>query len=124
MVPGVVVVSTVTPAADHGTPAPAEVWAAFRATETYPDWNPFVRELEGELAVGETLQITVDPPEGSAMSFTPEVLVMDEGRELRWLGTLGMPSIFDGEHYFVLEPTDDGRTRFVHGEVFHGVLIP
>lgn len=103
---------------------PAEVWAVFAATEAYPDWNPFVRELEGELAAGETLQITIDPPEGSAMGFTPEVLVMDSGRELRWLGTAGVPRIFDGEHYFLLEPTDDGRTRFVQGEVFHGVLIP
>ncbi len=35
-----------------------------------------------------------------------------------------MPGIFDGEHIFTLEPTDDGNVHFVHWEEFSGVLIP
>ena len=33
-----------------------------------------------------------------------------------------MPGLFDGEHYFQLEPLADGRTRFVQGEHFSGLL--
>ena len=56
------------------------------------------------------------------MSFKPRVLVAQPGRELRWLGRVLLPRLFDGEHYFLLEP-EAGGTRFVHGEVFRGLLI-
>jgi hypothetical protein len=56
------------------------------------------------------------------MTFKPKVLRADPGRELRWLGRLLIPGLFDGEHYFQMEPSDAG-TRFVHGEIFRGILI-
>ncbi|MFN7003616.1 MAG: SRPBCC domain-containing protein, partial [Roseinatronobacter sp.] len=35
---------------------------------------------------------------------------------------LGLPRLFDGEHYFLLF-AEDGGTRLVHGERFHGLLL-
>ena len=34
-----------------------------------------------------------------------------------------MPGIFDGIHFFRLVDLGDGRTRFVHGEDFSGILV-
>ena len=48
---------------------------------------------------------------GHGMSFKPEVLVGTPGKELRWLGGLGLHGIVDGEHYFVLSTNEDGTTR-------------
>ena len=46
-------------------------------------------------------------------------------RELRWLGRLFVPGIFDGEHFFELAPLEEGRsTRFTQGERFKGILVP
>ena len=57
------------------------------------------------------------------MMFRPRVLLVDENRELRWLGRLLMPGLFDGEHVFRLVPTVTG-TRFIHSERFRGILVP
>jgi hypothetical protein len=38
------------------------------------------------------------------------------------LGRLGLPRLFDGEHYFLLE-AEHGGTRLVQGERFCGVLL-
>jgi hypothetical protein len=36
-----------------------------------------------------------------------------------------LPSIFDGEHFFKIEPLDEGRrTRFIQGDQFTGLLVP
>lgn len=103
--------------------APASaVWAELADTEAYADWNPFVRRISGDLAVGTRLEVTVGADGSTPMDFTPEVLVADENAELRWVGRLGVQGIFDGEHYFILEETDRGTTIFRHGETFTGLL--
>jgi hypothetical protein len=57
------------------------------------------------------------------MRFRPTVLALRPERELRWLGRLFIPGLFDGEHYFLLEPMGEGRTRLTHGEKFSGLLV-
>jgi hypothetical protein len=51
------------------------------------------------------------------------VLAAIPGRELRWLGKLGLHGIVDGEHYFILTPNEDGTTHLDHGERFSGILV-
>jgi hypothetical protein len=58
------------------------------------------------------------------MSFRPTVLVAEPNRELRWLGHLLLPGLFDGEHSFSIEPLGDGRVRFVQRERLKGLLVP
>jgi hypothetical protein len=42
---------------------------------------------------------------------------------LQSLGRVVVPSLFDGEHSFRLEPLDGGRTRFVQSERFTAVPV-
>jgi hypothetical protein len=81
-------------------------------------------EYQGEIKTGAKLQIQLRTPKGMAMKFLPTVLQAEPNRELRWLGRLGLPRIFDGEHSFTIEPINHNRVRFVQQEVFIGVLIP
>jgi hypothetical protein len=105
--------------------APATVWGVLTDSEHLAEWSPFLRSLEGDLRPGARLRVVLQPPGGRAMTFHPEVVVADAERELRWKGRLGLPGLFDGEHWFRLEPLDGGkRTRFEHGERFRGVLVP
>jgi hypothetical protein len=104
---------------------PSSVWAVLADTASYAEWNPFVPSIEGELKPGERIRVSLRPPNGRGITLRPTVLVAEPGRELRWLGRLGLPRIFDGEHEFVLEELGDGsRTRLVQAETFRGVLVP
>ena len=51
------------------------------------------------------------------MTFEPTVLNAEKPRELRWLGTLLIRGLFDGEHVFRIESVDESRVRFVHRAV-------
>ncbi len=102
---------------------PRAVWDVLVDFAAYPDWNPFIRRLQGEARVGARLEVTVQPPGGKPMTFKPTVLAADPARELRWLGRVLLPGLFDGEHGFRLEPTAGG-CRLHHGETFTGLLVP
>jgi hypothetical protein len=104
--------------------APAAVWAVLADTGRYPEWNPFVRSLSGDLHAGARLTVQIGPPGKSAMTLKPKVLAAVPGRGLRWVGRLGLPGIFDVEHAMELEPLPEGKTRFHHHERFRGVLVP
>ena len=72
--------------------------------------------------MGNQLDVTIQPPDGSAMRFYPVVLEANDNEELRWIGRLGFKGVLDGEHYFKLEEQADGTTLFRHGETFTGML--
>ncbi len=104
--------------------APAQrVWNVIIDFAQYPAWNPFIPKIEGAPTPGSRLKVAIRPPGGQGMTFKPVVLKADPNRELRWLGHLLLPGIFDGEHYFMIEPVSESRIRFVHGERFKGILV-
>jgi hypothetical protein len=103
---------------------PEQVWAAIAEIDQYANWSPFIKSIEGELKIGAQLEVLIMPEGDNGMKFTPEVLVADTNRELRWIGKLGVHGVFDGEHYFILEKLDGNRTRLLHGENFSGLLTP
>ena len=102
---------------------PEAVWAILIDFASYARWNPFIPSNEGIAAVGQTLNIVLQPPGGRAMRFRPRVLVCEPPRELRWIGRLWLPGIFDGEHQFRIEPAPGGVV-FHHSESFSGLLVP
>lgn len=57
------------------------------------------------------------------MRFKPTVITVRPERELRWLGHFLVPGIFDGEHFFLLEPIGEDQTRLTQGEKFSGLLV-
>jgi hypothetical protein len=106
----------------HATPA--EVWNVLTDFNRYPEWNPFITSLKGVSTKGEKLVARMEPPNGSAMTFRPTVLIANRNKELRWLGHLLFPGLFDGEHIFELYENTDGTTTFVQREEFTGILVP
>jgi hypothetical protein len=66
--------------------------------------------------------VQIQPPGARATTFRPTVRAVETNRELRWLGRLLVPGIFDGEHSFVIEPRE-GRSHFAMSERFSGFLV-
>jgi hypothetical protein len=105
--------------------APAErVWRVLTDFPSYPQWNPFIRRIRGEPKTGERLEVRLEPPGGRGMTFRPKLLNVEANRELRWLGHLFVPGLFDGEHWLTIEPLGESRVRFVQREEFRGLLVP
>ncbi|MFC4334429.1 SRPBCC family protein [Salininema proteolyticum] len=100
-----------------------EVWEILSDLDSWREWNPFIREADGVVAEGERLRLKMFPAEGRPMTFTPKVLSATPREELRWLGRLGFPGVFDGEHAFHLS-AQDGGTLVTQVEEFRGVLVP
>jgi hypothetical protein len=103
---------------------PSRVWSVLVDLPAYREWNPFIVEASGKVAVGERLALRMALPGREPMSISPRLLVVEPEQELRWKGRLVVPGLFDGEHAFVLTRLEDGRTRLDHWERFGGVLLP
>lgn len=103
--------------------APIEkVWSIFIDFDSYAEWNPFIKAIEGEMNVGNTLKVVLALGEKNSI-FKPKLLRNEPNKEFRWKGSLGPGGLFDGEHYFLFEQLPDGTTKFIHGEKFSGLLV-
>jgi hypothetical protein len=100
------------------------VWAVLTDFAAYSSWNPFIPRMTGSLEVGARLEFHMTPPGGMAITLQPKLLEVEPGRTLRWLGRLGVPGIFDGEHHVTIEPLAAHRSRLVQQERFTGLLVP
>jgi hypothetical protein len=102
----------------------ARVWQVLTDFAAFPDWNPFMTIAEGDLVEGGHIRVALHAPGHRTMQFRPTLLSVEPERGFRWLGHLGVPGIFDGEHAHALEPLGPGRTRYVQSERFRGLLVP
>ena len=98
---------------------PQQVWQQLLDFESYPVWNPFITEISVNASEGGKLSIFA-----GGMKFKPSVLVYEEPREFKWLGSLLFKGIFDGAHRFLLEKDSNGNTILHHSEQFQGILVP
>ena len=103
---------------------PQEVWDVLVDLPAYAEWNPFMKKIQGEPKTGAKLEVRMEPEGERAMTFRPTVLTAEPGRELKWLGHLLVPGIFDGEHRWLIEEAGPGRVRFTQSERFGGILVP
>lgn len=98
---------------------PERVWKILADFEKYDQWNPFIKRIIGQAKEGSRIEIHIETPGGKNRKYGPTVTRVEEGRELRWLGKSWL---LNGEHIFTIEQLQPGRVRFVHREVFDGLL--
>jgi hypothetical protein len=103
---------------------PSRVWEVLTDFSQYPDWNPFILELKGDVQLGATVRYRFEFPRGVRLWTAARILTFASRRELRWEAHFLTPAIFSGEHYFVMEAMSGNGTMFYHGEIFRGLLLP
>lgn len=101
----------------------AVVWKAMADFARYASWNPFIRSIEGDLNVGKHLKVIARLPCGVPMILRPKILEVEEQRKIKWLGSMVLPGLLDGEHLFMLETLKDNKVRFVQREEYDGLLL-
>ena len=93
--------------------------------DKYPNWNPLVVKAEGAPYEGADLTITIRAPLGLDLPLGVTVKTAAKNTEFRWVGSA---PVFDflmtGDHYFRFEKISDEKTKFIHGEIFTGLLEP
>ena len=108
--------------------SPEEVWEQFLAKERWQEFSAFVdMSPRRPIVVGSHFWFGIrllglPPPPLVPMPLRVTVRVCDAPDEVRWFGGIPAFPLFRGEHYFQFEKAGPGRTRFVHGERFHGPL--
>jgi hypothetical protein len=105
---------------------PSRVWQILTDFEKYPTWNPFIKRISGIAARNEKLEVHMPDPRGGTMVFTPDVLVAESHRELRWLGR-SEGDAFNSEHRFLIEPIENNnnnnKVHFTQSEKFTGSMV-
>jgi hypothetical protein len=96
-----------------------KVWSVFTDFSKYSEWNPCILNVKGELAEGNKIKVST-----RAITFKATILKIEHQKELRWKGHFLFPALFQGEHWFTLEPRLDGSVKFCQGERFTGFLVP
>lgn len=99
------------------------IWDVLMNHKAYSNWNPFIKSISGNAQAGNSIDVTIQPEGKKPMRFKPLVLKNEKLIEFRWKGHLFIKGLFDGEHYFKLEAISESQTRFIHGELFSGVLV-
>ena len=102
---------------------PGRIWEILTDFQKYPDWNPFIRSIQGTAVEGEWIEADLRPPGTRGMKIRPVLKKVVPDRELRWVGHLFMGALFRGEHVFEIQPRDDGTCLFVQHEYFSGLLL-
>jgi hypothetical protein len=98
------------------------VWQLLTDFAQFPQWNPFIQRVTGELTAGAQLKVTIQPSGTAGTTIRPTVLKAEPNRELRWIGHWLMPGLLDDEHIFTIEPLAEDRVRFTQREIFSGFL--
>lgn len=96
----------------------ADVWRSLTDFGSYPEWNPLVRWLRGELRPGGEIRMFIAPLN---RSFPARIQAFLENEEMTWVGTVISPWILSGEHYYRLRAENARTTRLLHGESFRGL---
>lgn len=98
-----------------------KVWAILTDFSRYPQWNPFIINVEGVLVKGKKLKNTLQNG-NKQFVFKPRVLSVVPYRYFDWQGSLVVKGLFDGHHYFEIEELGPRQVKLTHGEHFSGLL--
>jgi hypothetical protein len=100
------------------------VWAVLANFARYPEWNPFILQVEGEAVADAAISYRFEFPRHVRIWTRARVLRATPERELRWSAHFLSRRVFNGEHYFQIVPTSESGVVFRHGEIFTGLLLP
>jgi len=100
------------------------VWEVLTEFERYPEWNPSLPSINGELRPGNTVSLTLGMPGRPAPKVKAKFGDVSPGRRLTWHGNVGADWLFAGDRDFRIDSQPDGTVLFTHVEDVHCVLFP
>ncbi len=96
-----------------------KIWQILTDFSNYNNWNPFIYNAKGTLELNKKLSIQLQQAK-----FSPIVKAVDKPYYFSWKGKLFFSGLFDGYHYFKIEPIAENTCVVIQGEKFNGILVP
>ncbi len=100
----------------------------------YPQWNPYLVKLEGTVAPGNYIYVTVDPVGGHEIIGTAKIISVTENQmSLTGIGMsqvesspvmLAVPGILSAKHDLIVEEAGPDRTIFYNNVKYSVAVIP
>lgn len=103
--------------------APDHLWAVLTDVERYPEWNPYVTGVRGDLVAGQTVEMDIAAPDRDVLTTTAEVDAVEPPHHLRFVWEREDPDLFDGTSEFHIHADPHG-SRIEHRQVLSGELAP
>lgn len=102
---------------------PQAVWDILTHFKNYPQWNPILRKIVGDLSIGNKLEIHLTTVGGKSRIYHPKITKIVPNQELRWTGKFLISQIFSGERIFLIEQVSHDKINFINKEIFSGIGI-
>ncbi len=95
------------------------VWEILSDFDRYPEWNPLIGKIRGNVAEGALVLAYVCPLK---VYFPVRIISFKPMQEIIWQGRMPTASLMQGEHYYYLKDLGNNHTELIHGETFTGSL--
>lgn len=98
---------------------PEQVWEVLVDTKSYANWAKFMTNIEGEIKnKGEITAFFLTNEKKNKVNSIKHAITVIEGKEFSWSDVfmMGMKDY----HRFIVEPTNDGKTRFIQSDLVQG----
>ncbi|MDN5201892.1 SRPBCC domain-containing protein [Fulvivirgaceae bacterium BMA10] len=103
---------------------PEKIWDILTDFDKYPEWNPFIISIRGDLTLNSRLKVYIKPKDSKGMNINPKVVTYTKNKRFSWVGNLAIPGLFEGHHIFEIEPKNEHESKLIHREEFRGLLLP
>lgn len=101
---------------------PEKVWELLTRFDHTAEWfTKTILDIPLQVGAKGKVKLVV---KGFTLNSPIEMQVVSHAKHLQWIGMLpGMGWFMRGEHYFILTPEGEGKTRLNHGEKFSGLGV-
>ena len=101
-----------------------KIWDIISNFGAYPDWNTYIKYIEGDLRPGRGLYVETRNVHDNHAAYRAIVTKVVENRELSWKGKLLMSGIYDSERFFIITSLSENRSIFTFRGTYTGLLVP
>ena len=100
--------------------SPLEVWEVLIAMEDYPEWNPVMQLVEGEVKEGNQVKYQFTQDENNVSTIGVKVLEISPGKLLNQKGGINLVLTYD--HFYILEGNNLMTKVTIH-EHYRGIWV-
>lgn len=97
-----------------------KVWEVLTETKSYPEWNPTMLVLEGELILGNKIKYQFTQYAENKSEIQAKVVKIEPNKLLNQKG--GITGILTYNHTYTLRPEGQGTKVIIH-EVYKGIGV-